>query len=497
MYDVLIIGAGICGTSIAHELTRYQLKIALIDKENDVSNGTTKANSAIIHAGYDPKPGTLMAELNSKGNPMFDSLCRRLQVPFKRIGSLVLAFNDTDLKTLQQLYERGIRNKIRQMEIIDRDQLRNLEPEINPAAIGALYAKTAGIVGPWELAIALAENAIDNGAELYLNSPVVSISKADGFFNISTGSVQFRSRVIINCAGVQADKINNLIAPPEFTIMPRRGEYYVLDKTAGKMVRHVVFQPPSDLGKGVLVTPTVHGNVLIGPNSERISRDDAVETTSQGLEFVQQTARQSFINIPLHQTINIFAGLRAEPDTGDFIIAESPAVKGFINVAGIKSPGLTAAPAIAEKVVGIVDSILPALKPKRDFRDTRREIIHFAELSDHQKASLIKREPRFARIICRCENITEGEIVDAIHRNAGATTVDGVKRRVRPGTGRCQGGFCMPRVIEILARELHQEMGSILKDNLNSPILTGKTKSADMNETKPVLAAQQLKEVEC
>ncbi|HDP69017.1 MAG TPA: FAD/NAD(P)-binding oxidoreductase [Candidatus Marinimicrobia bacterium] len=497
MFDILIIGAGICGTSIARELTRFKLKIALVDKENDVSNGTTKANSAIIHAGYDPKPGTLMAELNSRGNPMFDTLCSRLQVPFKRIGSLVLAFNDTDLKTLGKLYKQGIQNRISKMEIIDRDQLRNLEPEINPAAIGALYAQTAGIVGPWELAIALAENAIDNGAELYLNSPVVSINKVDKVFTVTTDSAQFRSKVVINCAGVQADKINNLIAPPEFKIMPRRGEYYVLDKTAGKMVRHVVFQPPGDLGKGVLVTPTVHGNVLIGPNSERVSRDDAIETTAQGLEYIQKTAQQSFTNIPLHQTINIFAGLRAEPDTGDFIIAESPTVKGFINIAGIKSPGLSAAPAIAEKVVGIVDSILPALKPNQDFIETRREIIHFAELSDKAKARLIKKDPRYARIICRCENITEGEIVDAIHRNAGATTVDSVKRRVRPGTGRCQGGFCMPRVIEILAREQNQEMDNILKDGLNSPVLTGMTKSEEIRESEPAFTAPQLKEVEC
>lgn len=478
MFDVLIIGAGICGTSIARELSRYKLRIVLIDRANDVSNGTTKANSAIIHAGYDPEPGTLMAKLNARGNPMFDSVCNDLDVPFRRIGSLVLAFNQDDLQTIRKLYDRGIQNSIKDMELIDRDQLLNLEPQIHPGSIGALYAKTAGIIGPWELAIALAENAIDNGVELCLNNDVQSIHKENSIFTIETTNSTFRSQIVINCAGVHAAKINNMIALPAFKIIQRRGEYYVLDKTANDMVHHVIFQPPSNLGKGVLITPTVHGNVLIGPNSDYVPGDEALETTASGLDFVRQMSLRSYQNIPFNKTINIFAGLRAEPDTGDFIIGESPDVKGFINVAGIKSPGLSASPAIAEMVVELLDRILPALKPNPNFKATRKEAYHFAEMSDTEKSMLIGRDPRYARIVCRCENITEGEIVDAIRRNAGATTIDGVKRRVRPGTGRCQGGFCMPRVIEILARELKQGMSAILKDGANSKIITGTTKTA-------------------
>lgn len=477
MFDVLIIGAGICGTYIARELSRFKLHIALIDKANDISNGTTKANSAIIHAGYDPEPSTLMAKLNTRGNPMFDSVCKDLYVPFQRIGSLVLAFNQDDVQTIQKLYNRGIHNNVKDMELIDHEQLHHLEPQIHSNALGALYAKTAGIIGPWELAIALAENAIDNGVELFLNSTVQAIHKNNSVFTVKTQHSTFHSKIVINCAGVHAAIINNMIAQPYYKIIQRRGEYYVLDKTASGMVRHVIFQPPGNLGKGVLITPTVHGNVLVGPNSDYVARDEALETTASGLDYVREMSTRSFQNIPFNKTINIFAGLRAEPDTGDFIIDEPPDVSGFINVAGIKSPGLSASPAIAEMVVEIVDRISSGLKLNPDFKATRKKVYHFSEMTDMEKSNLIDRDPRYARIVCRCENITEGEIIDAIHRNAGATTIDGIKRRVRPGTGRCQGGFCMPRVIEILARELKQDMSTILKDGTNSQIITGTTKT--------------------
>ncbi len=479
MFDVLIIGAGICGTYIARELSRFKLRVALIDKANDVSNGTTKANSAIIHAGYDPEPGTLMAKLNARGNPMFDPICHDLDVPFQRIGSFVLAFNQDDLKIIRNLYNRGIQNSIINMDLIDKNQLRYLEPSIHPNAVGALYAKTAGIIGPWELAIALAENAMDNGVKLFLNNTVQAIHKEDSVFTVKTQNSTFHSKIVINCAGVHASRINNLIAPAAFKINQRRGEYYVLDKTVSDLIHHVIFQPPGSHGKGVLITPTVHGNVLVGPNSDFVTDDDALQTTDGGLDFVREMSKKSYQNIPFNKTINIFAGLRAEPDTGDFIIGESPDVKGFLNVAGIKSPGLSASPAIAEMVVEIVDRITLGLKPNPDFKATRKKVYHFSEMTDIEKSNLINKDPRYARIVCRCENITEGEIVDAIHRNAGATTVDGVKRRVRPGTGRCQGGFCMPRVIEILARELKQDMSTILKDGPNSQIITGTTKTVD------------------
>ncbi len=474
MYDVTIIGAGITGTFIARELSRYNLDILLLDKENDVSNGTTKANTALIHAGYDNKPGTKMAYFNVKGNPMFDKVCEELDVPFERIGSLVLGFNDEDMETIEKLYERGIKNGVPHMEILNKDQIKDIEPNINSQVIGGLYAKTAGIIGPWELAIALAENAEENGTKLLLNTEVLDIKREDASYKLITNQGDFHSKYIINCAGLYADKINSLVSKHKITITPKRGQYYLLDKDAKNIVNSILFQCPTKLGKGVVVAPTVHENVIIGPDNEVLENKDGTNTTSERLEYVRQTASKSLEKIPFNKSITNFAGIRA--DAKDFIIGQAEDAKGFINVVGIKSPGLSSAPAIAEYVVEIIKDISRGLTEKENFNPRRRKVIRFAELSDDEKAKLIEKDPRYGRIICRCENITEGEIVDAIHRKAGALTVDGVKRRARPGSGRCQGGFCMPRVMEILARELDKDVLDIVKDGKNSRILTGVTK---------------------
>ena len=476
MYDITVIGAGITGTFIARELSRYQLRVLLIDKENDIANGTTKANSAIVHAGFDCSEGTLKAKFNVRGNELYEEVCKELHVPFKRIGSLVIAFNKQEMETIQELYERGIKNGVPQMEILDKESVLKLENNLSEEIVGALYAKTAGIVGPWELAIALAENALENGVELLLNSPVTDIKKiADGYC-IAAENRKIESKMIINCAGIHSDDINNMVNSASFEILPNRGEYNLFDKSVGNIVNTAVFRCPSEAGKGVVIMPTVHGNLLIGPTSEYVDSKTSFDTTLAGQVSINENAQHTLKQISFQSVITSFTGLRAKTRTEDFIIEESKESSGFFNVAGIDSPGLTSAPAIAEYVIELVKRRIENIEIKQDFNPYRRPNIHFMELSDTQKAKLIEKDPRFGRIICRCEHITEGEIVDVIKRKAGARTLDGVKRRARPGSGRCQGGFCATRVMEILAREQEIDITEVVKDSLDSYILTGKTK---------------------
>lgn len=478
MYDVAVIGAGIIGTFIARELSRYDLKIVLIEKDTDIANGTTKANSAIVHAGYDAKPGTLKAKLNSKGNPMFDKVCEELDVPLKRIGSLVIATNEEEMESIEELYKKGMENDIPDMQILNQEEVRQKEENISEEVIGALFAPTAAIVSPWELAVALAENAADNGAEIRLESKVTDIEKLEDGYRLNIGNDTIDAKYVINCAGVYAGELNEMVSTKDFEIYPRRGQYNILDKSAGNIIKHVIFQAPTKLGKGTLVAPTVHGNLLVGPDAEDIDDKDDTATTSERIHMIRQISKKTTTKIPFYTTITSFSGLRARPCTGDFIIEEAKEAKGFINVAGIESPGLSAAPAIAEYTIDILKGIAGELKVKEDFEPTRRPVIRFMELDDEEKAELIKKDSSYGRIICRCENITEGEIVDIINRNAGAKTVDAVKRRARPGMGRCQGGFCGPRVMEILARELGKDIKEIVKDGTDSYILTGETKQS-------------------
>lgn len=480
MYDVAVIGAGIVGCSVARALSRYRLKTVLIEKEPDVADCTTKANSAIVHAGYDAKPGTLKAKFNALGNPMFDQICADLDVPFKKVGSLVVAFSEKEMETVSKLYVQGTINGISGMEIWDREKLREMEPNISEQAVGALYASTCGIVGPWELAVAMAENAADNGVEILLDSEVKDIRRIENGYCIYTNSRKIDARYVVNCAGLYSDKINNMVAAPSFKILPRRGEYNIMDKSVGNLVNMVIFQCPSELGKGVLVSPTAHGNLLIGPNAEDVHDRDNFQTTAEGLQSICEAAARSVKALPMHAVITAFTGLRARCEKDDFIIEEAPDAKGFINVAGIESPGLTSAPAIAEHVVSILETLTGALEENTEYVPARRPVVRFKELTDAEKNEMIRKDSRYGKIICRCETVTEGEIVDAIHRNAGARTVDGVKRRVRPGSGRCQGGFCGPRVVEILARELKLHIAEVVKDHKESHILTGPTKEESL-----------------
>jgi glycerol-3-phosphate dehydrogenase len=475
MYDVAIIGAGVIGASVARELSKYNLNVVVIEKENDVSNGTTKANSAIVHAGYDAHEGTLMAKYNALGNAMFDEICEELSVPFERCGSLVLAFSEEEREHLDLLYKRGIVNGIPEMELLEKDEIKKMEPNISDKVVAALHAKTAGIVGPWELTIAMLENAAENGVSIELNQDVVDIEKIETGYKIITQEKNFEAKVVINASGVYADKIHNMVSEETFKIKPRRGQYFVMDKIQGELVGQVIFQCPTELGKGILVTPTVHGNLLLGPDAQDMDDRDDISTTTEQLEFVKEHAVKSVPGIHFRDSIRSFAGLRAEGDRGDFIIEEAPGAPMFFDVAGIKSPGLSAAPAIGVDVAKMAVEKLGEVSEKANFNPRREQII-FMELNAEEKKALIKKNPQYGRVICRCENITEGEIVSSIHRKVGAKTVDGVKKRCRPGMGRCQGGFCGPRVQEILARELNVSLEEIVLDKKNSYILTGETK---------------------
>ncbi|SHK09946.1 glycerol-3-phosphate dehydrogenase [Clostridium cavendishii DSM 21758] len=475
MYDVAIVGAGVIGASIFRELTKYNLKVIILEKESDVAMGTSKANSAIVHAGYDPKEGTLMARYNVKGNEMFEDICKELSVPFKRNGSLILAFSDEDMNTLKGLYENGNKNKVKGLRLLSKEEVFEKEPNVKDTVVGALYAPTGGIVGPFEYTIALVENGIDNGGHIRLGAEVESIKKDNDFkIGLSTGEV-VEAKYIVNAAGVYADNIHNMICKKAYTITPRKGEYYVMDKDQGKLMSHTIFQCPSKLGKGVLVSPTVHGNLIVGPDSHDIEDKEDTSTSREQLEFIRETSQKTTDKINFRESIRNFAGLRALADRDDFIVEEAKDVKGFIDVAGMKSPGLSSAPAIGEDVVLILEKAGLKLKENKNFNKYRKQI-HFVELSAKEKGELIKENPKYGRIICRCENITEGEIVDSIKRTLGATTLDGVKRRCRPGMGRCQGGFCGPRVQEILSRELSIPMEDVKLETKGSYILTGHTK---------------------
>ena len=480
MYDVTIIGAGVVGTLIAREFSRLDLACILLEKENDVACGATKANTALIHAGYDAPYHSLKGVLNARGNELYTKLSKELNFPLQRIGSLVLGQLTEDCDTLQELYENGIRLGIQGLRIIGKEEIKSFEPNVNETFDIALFAPSAGITEPWEVAIAACENAINNGIELKLNYKVKSIAKLETGFLINN---EICTKWIINCAGVHSDEIYSLIEPSqkEIVIKPRKGEYYLLDKKAGGMVNHILFTSPTATGKGVVVSPTAHGNIIIGPNSEWTEKEDT-KTTFTGLDEVLSKANFIIKNIPFNHNIANFAGIRAEPESGDFIIAKVPQYN-LINVAGIKSPGLSAAPAVAEYVMTIFKEAyeleIGQLPFKDRFDPVRPARVKFMSLSEDEQMRLVKENPQYAHIVCRCEQISEAEIVDAVRRSCGAKTINGIKRRVRPGAGRCQGGFCGPKVIEIIARELGLSMEAVDFEKRNSKVLMGDNRDGE------------------
>lgn len=474
-YDVAVVGAGVIGSLIARELCRYDIKVALVEKNNDMATGTSKANSAIVHAGFDAKPGTLKAKLNVEGTALMPELCKTLGVPFKPVGSLVVAFSDEEVETLGELLERGKANGVPGLEIYDAAKLREVEPFISENAKAALWAPTAGIVCPYELTIAAAENAVVNGADFIRNFEVKKIGFDGNEFTVSNGENEFKTKYIINAAGVYCDEIAALIGDTSIHTIPRKGEYMLCDKSVGHLAKHTIFQCPSKMGKGVLVTPTVDGNLLIGPSALDIEDKEDFATTAAALSGILETAKKSVPSLTTREVITSFAGLRAHCTRDDFIIEPSEKNSRFINVAGIESPGLSSAPAIAEYVRDIILKSA-SFEEKADFNPVREEPVRFRHMTNEERKALIEKNPAYGQIICRCETITEGEILDAIHAPAGARDVDGVKRRTRAGMGRCQGGFCGSKVVEILARELGVEINEITKFGGNSKILYERTK---------------------
>lgn len=473
MYDVAVIGCGVIGAAAAFELSKYQLKIAIIEKENDVAMGASRANSAIIHAGYDPKPGTLMARLNVAGNQMVEQLCRDLSVPFSRIGSLVLAFSPEEMDTVWDLYDRGVKNGVPGVEVIMPDKIRELEPQISDQVVGALWAPSAGIINPWDYTLAFAETAVRNGAEVKLNTRVTGIEKADTHYVLHTSQGDIRAKYIVNAAGVESADVHEMVAEKTFSILPNRGEYYLMDKCEIERANHVLFQCPNKDGKGVLVSPTTGGNLIVGPNAEGVDDASCVNNTASGMAFIRQKALKTVPTINFRNSIRNFSGVRANPDQDEFQIGI--AADNFIDLAGIKSPGLSSAPAIALECVELLKKCGLNPQPKENPVTTRTKI-RFRGLTDEQKQQAIRENPLYGRVICRCETVTEGEIVDAIHSPIPPCSVDGVKRRAGTGMGRCQGGFCGPRVVDILARELKKNPMEILQDGNGSRILLSETK---------------------
>ncbi len=476
MFDVLVIGGGVVGASVLRELSKFDLKIALLEKESDVCMGASRANSGVVHAGFDAKEGSLKAKFNVAGNKMMEKLCLDLGVKYKKNGSLVVAFSDEDKKTLLDLKARGEVNGVSELEIISKEELSLLEPNVSDEAVGALYAKTGGIVCPYELTVALIGNAMDNGAEFFTDFEVVSAKRENDVFTVSAKDGRtLQTKVVVNAAGLYSGKVAEIFGDDSIKIGARKGEYILLDRSSAGFCKHTLFFTPTKLGKGVLVLPTVDNNILIGPTAEEMLSPDT-ETTASGIEWVTEKAKKMCKNIPFYNVITSFAGVRAYSDRHDFIIEESNKVPNLINLAGIESPGLTSAPAIAEYAVnGLIGGLLP-LKKKNTFNPYRKADYFFKNLSDEEKNEIIKNDPSYGRIVCRCEQITEGEIIRACTENPPATTVDGVKRRTRAGMGRCQGGFCQPYVAEIISKCTEVAYDKVTKSGKGSDLLQGVTK---------------------
>jgi len=485
VYDIAIIGAGVVGTQVARNLSKYNLHNVLLEKTSDVAQGTTKANSGIVHAGFDCKPGSVMAEMNVKGCRMMEDLCKTLFVPYERNGSLVVALSNEEMPTIQDLYDRGKKNGLTDQEImiINREQLHEMEPNISPNAVGALYAPTAGIVSPYELAIAAAECAVSNGTDFCRNFNVGGIiQEEDGIFMIGAKDGRIvRARMVINCAGLFANLLASQFDGERFKVIPRLGEYGLLDRDVYPIVTHTIFQCPNEMGKGILVSPTTHHNVFVGPTA--LNREDNSEGRHDtsvrvgALRTTYATAQRSVPGISPRNQITSFAGLRAHWEKHDFYINYSTRTNKFINLIGIESPGLASSPAIAEYVEKLaLDAMDHQPGENPNYNPSRKEPVRFRSRTTEERRALIEKDPAYARIICRCETVTEGEIRDAIRAPAGAIDVDGVKRRTRAGMGRCQGGFCGSKVMEILAEELNEPFNDIEKFGGDSKIIYERTK---------------------
>ncbi len=466
MKDVIIIGAGIVGSNVARELSKYKLDIILIEKNIEVGAETTKANSAIVHAGYDATPGTLKAKLNVRGSELFESLAEELDIPYNKCGSFVLAFNDDELETIKKLKENGIKSGVKNMEILSFDEVKKLEPNIGSTVKGALYAKDAAIVCPFITTHACVQNAVINGVDFKRDEEVIGIEKEDSYYIVKTKKGEYKTRYVINCAGLYSDKISGMMGEASYEILPHKGEYHIFDKSEFDKVHSVIFKSPANGTKGVLVTPTVHGNLIMGPTKTFCDREDT-STNVEALAEVDRLGKQMVEGISFQKSIRLFSGVRASTKERDFHIYEKEGYDNFIEVGGIDSPGLASSPAIAEYVAMILDKKEKLIK-KADYKTGRPSIVDFSELDSDEQDKLIKKNPDYGKVICRCELVTKAEILDAIRTVAGARTVSGIKRLVRSGMGRCQGGFCEPEIVEILIEELGIDASEVMKDRPDS-----------------------------
>ncbi len=476
-FDAVIIGAGVTGCAVARWLSKKRGKFLVLDRQSDICEGTSKANSAIVHAGFDAAPGSLKAKFNVLGSNMMEALSKELDVPYKRIGALVVCTSENDLPKLEELYDRGIKNGVSGLKLLTGDEAREIEPNLSDTACGALFAETSAIICPFELCIGMAENAAVNGVEFGLGKEVTAVRHTPMGWEVETGDETYLTKTVVNAAGVFADRFHNAVSEKKISITPRKGEYMLLDKTAGGHVGHTVFQLPSKLGKGVLVSPTVHGNLLVGPTALDVEDREGTAVTSWGINELGEKSGLAVKNVPLRQVITSFAGLRAHEEGDDFIIGE--AAPGFFDAAGIESPGLSSAPAIGEYVAGLVSQKL-GLGENENFIKERKAVPKLKEMPTEKRAEMIRTNPAYGSIICRCEEISEGEILDAIRRPLGARTLDGVKRRTRAGMGRCQGGFCSPRVMQILSRELGEDLSEIRKNGPGSEIVVSKIRGEEI-----------------
>lgn len=480
-YDVVVIGGGVIGCAVARELSRYELRTCVIERGEDVCSGTSKANSAIVHAGFDAEPGTKKAWFNVKGSQMMETLSEELDFEFKRNGSLVLCFHKEDIPNLEKLYERGIQNGVSGLSILTGEEARCMEPNLSDRVEAALYAPTGGIVCPFGLNIALAENACDNGVEFRFLTEAEQIIRMQEGYQIRTGRGTIYTRYVVNAAGVYADVFHNMVSAEKIHITARKGDYCLLDKSEGALVTHTIFQLPGKMGKGILVSPTIHGNLLTGPTAADVDDKENIATTAEELAAVMEKSALGVKNISFRQVITSFSGLRAHEDGDDFIIGEVKDAEGFFDAAGIESPGLSSAPAIGKYLAALVAQKAGAAE-KRNWNGRRKGILRPQKLSRQERTELIRKNPAYGTIICRCESISEGEIVDAVTRTLGASSLDGIKRRVRQGMGRCQAGFCTPRTMEILARERGMKMEDICKNMPGSEMLTGERERGDGHE---------------
>ncbi len=473
-YDVVIIGAGVIGGMVARELSRFRLSVCLLEKENDVAMGASRANSGVIHGGYDPKPGTLKARMNTLGVPLLYQAARELNVHHRNNGSMVCAFSEEEHRELEKLYRRGLENGIDCVRLISGDEARALEPNLSLAVTMALYVPNSGIICPYDLTIAAVGNAMDNGVTLLRNFEVAGIVRHDDFTVTSSDGETVEAAYLINCAGCYSDRIAELAGDGFFTIIPRAGEYMLLDKAEGSRVSHTIFQVPGKAGKGILVTPTVDGNLLTGPTAIHVPDPDCTETTADGLAYVAKRAAKSVPTINFRQVITSFSGVRSSERGGDFLIQASDKVQNLIHVAAIDSPGLTACVAIAKMTVEILSGLGLVLTEKPDWNGYRENTRAFREMSDEEKDAYIKQQPAYGKIVCRCETVSEGEMRDAIRRNPPAFDLDAVKRRTRGGMGRCQGGFCSPYVMKLIAQEQGMRVEDVTKFGKGSEPLTVK-----------------------